>query len=1022
MGGTAPRVVVVSLRETDIPPETEGTPARRRDRAAILGSVVAAAVALGAAAPGSALAQDPQPATPAQTTAGTTPSATPAPAATATTPPSATTPAGSQEPPPPPADPPTVPAPPPPPPPASPAPPPAPATPASTTPPVPATTQPPPEPEASPDPPEASTSPDSSEPESSSPSRRARCPWSSSSPWRKRAGRYVPGCRRDRSERSERERKRRDKDRESDDGAAEPAARPRRGSPPAGTAAALRPAAGVSLDSFGVPPFLLPIYQAAGMQYGVRWEILAAINQIETDYGRNLNVSSAGAVGWMQFMPPTWRMHGVDANRDGLRDPYNPIDAIFSAARYLQAAGAARDLRGALFAYNHANWYVEDVLKRAGALAGLPPGLIGSLTWLAQGQFPILAPARVDDARAAGMSRGGRPARGGLPIVSRPRAAVIAVNDLRIVGVGRTRRLGRYVRARDAQGNTYTYGGPVLVGGGDYLVVALAAARLRHRGDAGRGEDVETVPEGEERVGGRDASPHGELGLFGGEAAGVDAAHLAGADAHRLVLVGEDDGVGLDVAHHLPGELEGGALGGGGLALGRAGPGRRVFGRVVGLLGEVAAVDGAQLDGALTVSVARADERAEVFLRGEALGGVGGVAGRHQDLDEELADRFDEGEVGLAVGGDDGAEGGHRVAGEGALVSLDEGGADADAAGVVVFDDDDCGLLEEPDEAAGGVGVENVVPGELLALELAHAAEEAGGGVEAIDGGGLVGVFAVAGEELAGEGEGEAGRQRGAFGRVGRRICGRRGRLRALDSLAEPFCDRSIVGLGVREGFRGELSAQGLRGHAAGLLERSEDARVVVRIDDDDDAGVVLRRGAHHRRAADVDLLDAGRQGRRRVLHRLAERVEVDGDDVDARDAERVERREVRRLAAVGEDAAVHLGMEGLHASVEDLGEAGHFRDRRHRQPRLRQRLRGASRRDDLDAERDEAAGEVEEPRLVRHREQRAAGRQHRQSSVKAAQCNSGRRRDRSASAGVGERAGAGAARGPPRRDRGAFT
>ena len=459
MGGTAPRVVVVSLRETDIPPETEGTPARRRDRAAILGSVVAAAVALGAAAPGSALAQDPQPATPAQTTAGTTPSATPAPAATATTPPSATTPAASQEPPPPPADPPTVPAPPPPPPPASPAPPPAPATPASTTPPVPATTQPPPEPEASPDPPEASTSPDSPEPESSSPSRRARCPWSSSSPWRKRAGRYVPGCRRDRSERSERERKRRDKDRESDDGAAEPAARPRRGSPPAGTAAALRPAAGVSLDSFGVPPFLLPIYQAAGMQYGVRWEILAAINQIETDYGRNLNVSSAGAVGWMQFMPPTWRMHGVDANRDGLRDPYNPIDAIFSAARYLQAAGAARDLRGALFAYNHANWYVEDVLKRAGALAGLPPGLIGSLTWLAQGQFPILAPARVDDARAAGMSRGGRPARGGLPIVSRPRAAVIAVNDLRIVGVGRTRRLGRYVRARDAQGNTYTYGG-----------------------------------------------------------------------------------------------------------------------------------------------------------------------------------------------------------------------------------------------------------------------------------------------------------------------------------------------------------------------------------------------------------------------------------------------------------------------------------------------------------------------------------------------------------------------------------
>ena len=57
------------------------------------------------------------------------------------------------------------------------------------------------------------------------------------------------------------------------------------------------------IDKFRIPPFLLPIYQAAGIQYGVRWEVLAAINEIETDYGRNLNVSTAGAMGWMQFMP-----------------------------------------------------------------------------------------------------------------------------------------------------------------------------------------------------------------------------------------------------------------------------------------------------------------------------------------------------------------------------------------------------------------------------------------------------------------------------------------------------------------------------------------------------------------------------------------------------------------------------------------------------------------------------------------------------------------------------------------------
>src|SRR4051812_6541764 len=99
------------------------------------------------------------------------------------------------------------------------------------------------------------------------------------------------------------------------------------------------------IEKFRVPIFLLPIYQAAGIQYGIRWEVLAAINEIETDYGRNLNVSSAGAVGWMQFIPSSWRAYGVDANKDGKKDPYNPVDAIFAAARYLKAAGGDKDIR-----------------------------------------------------------------------------------------------------------------------------------------------------------------------------------------------------------------------------------------------------------------------------------------------------------------------------------------------------------------------------------------------------------------------------------------------------------------------------------------------------------------------------------------------------------------------------------------------------------------------------------------------------------------------------------------------------
>jgi hypothetical protein len=119
-----------------------------------------------------------------------------------------------------------------------------------------------------------------------------------------------------------------------------------------------------------IPRFLYPIYHAAAARYGIRWEILAAINDIETDFGRNLNVSWAGATGWMQFMPATWSAYGTDGNGDGEKDPYDPNDAIFSAARYLSASGYEQDVRGALFAYNHATWYVEDVLERARSIAG----------------------------------------------------------------------------------------------------------------------------------------------------------------------------------------------------------------------------------------------------------------------------------------------------------------------------------------------------------------------------------------------------------------------------------------------------------------------------------------------------------------------------------------------------------------------------------------------------------------------------------------------------------------------------
>jgi murein DD-endopeptidase MepM/ murein hydrolase activator NlpD len=224
------------------------------------------------------------------------------------------------------------------------------------------------------------------------------------------------------------------------------------------------------IDKFRIPPFLLPIYQAAGVQYGIRWEVLAAINEIETDYGRNLNVSSAGAVGWMQFMPATWALYGTDANHDGKKDPYNPVDAIFATARYLKAAGGEQDVNRAIFAYNHAGWYVDSVLMRARLISGLPADLVGSLTGLTQGHFPVHAEATYADDIKPGkatkkITKGNaalpvesQASRRGINIYAKAGSPVIAVQDGRIVKVGENERLGKFVMLRDVYGNTYTYG------------------------------------------------------------------------------------------------------------------------------------------------------------------------------------------------------------------------------------------------------------------------------------------------------------------------------------------------------------------------------------------------------------------------------------------------------------------------------------------------------------------------------------------------------------------------------------
>jgi murein DD-endopeptidase MepM/ murein hydrolase activator NlpD len=150
---------------------------------------------------------------------------------------------------------------------------------------------------------------------------------------------------------------------------------------------------------------LLQLWQNAGEAYGVPWNVLASINKIESNFGRNMGPSSAGAIGWMQFMPSTWQRWGTDADGNGVADPWNPVDAVYSAARYLAASGAASDIRRAIFSYNHADWYVNEVVQLAqlyGSSASAPADAYQNLP---AAQRPVFAldrlQAKLDGARAA---------------------------------------------------------------------------------------------------------------------------------------------------------------------------------------------------------------------------------------------------------------------------------------------------------------------------------------------------------------------------------------------------------------------------------------------------------------------------------------------------------------------------------------------------------------------------------------------------------------------------------------------
>ncbi|MBT2396671.1 bifunctional lytic transglycosylase/C40 family peptidase [Streptomyces sp. ISL-100] len=128
-----------------------------------------------------------------------------------------------------------------------------------------------------------------------------------------------------------------------------------------------------------IPAFYLALYQRAAPECpGLSWTILAAIGKVETDHARHHTmVSSAGAVGPMQFMPTTFLAYAHPVPPGGKKPPtpLDPVDAVYAAARLLCANGAkhGRNIRSAIFAYNHADWYVDKVLKQAAAYEAAAP-------------------------------------------------------------------------------------------------------------------------------------------------------------------------------------------------------------------------------------------------------------------------------------------------------------------------------------------------------------------------------------------------------------------------------------------------------------------------------------------------------------------------------------------------------------------------------------------------------------------------------------------------------------------------
>ncbi|GBC87244.1 hypothetical protein HRbin12_01247 [bacterium HR12] len=475
---------------------------------------------------------------------------------------------------------------------------------------------------------------------------------------------------------------------------------------------------------------------------------------------------------------------------------------------------------------------------------------------------------------------------------------------------------------------------------------------MDHRRHPGVRGHLHGVREREEGVRGHHRPLRPIARFADGDPGGVHPGHLPGADPHRGEVPREDDGVRLHPHRHRPGEQQVAPL-----ALGRL-PGRDDLHVLASLHDPVAVLHERPTrqrpDVEPVTGRQRRPDHPEALARPEGRERVVGEPGSHDDLGEDVRHRPGGGLVGLPVEGHDPAEGRDGVGLVGPEVGVGQGPPEGGSARVVVLDDHRGRLLERRRERVGGLQVEPVVEGHLLAgHEHLGPAEDAGPSGLRVEGSALVGVLAV--PEVLDLAVREPHERRQPLPR------------------GEPSRHGGVVRGRVGEGLRGELAPE-LEREPPVPVDRLQDLAVAGGVHDDPHGGEVLRRRPHHRRTPDVDLLDhllgsgAARDG-------LPERVEVHDDEIEGLDTLLRELPLVLRVPPIGEDAGVDPRVEGLHPPAEHLREPGDLLDRRHGHARLAERRGRPPRGDERGPPRHEAPGELHRPRLVVHRQQRPADR-----------------------------------------------